>query len=159
MEPTEMTGHAPLQFGRPEPGVVYRDRPAAFGVASRDGRIALVEVIKPGLDPWFDLPGGALDPGESEQAALAREFGEETGLVVHVGPLITRADQFFRKTDGDPVNNRGAIFRVAVTGENPVLKIEADHTLVWLEPFEAMRRLRHDSHAWGVLCWIRSGAA
>ncbi len=154
-----MTAHAPLQFGFPEPGVVYRDRPAAFGVAPRDGRIALVEVIKPGLDPWFDLPGGALHPGEDDRAAVVREFGEETGLVVRAGPLLTRADQFFRKTDGDPVNNRSSVFRVEITGENPVLKIEADHTLVWLEPSEALRRLRHDSHAWGVLCAIRSRAA
>ena len=28
---------APLQFGSPEPGIQYRDRPAVFGIAERDG--------------------------------------------------------------------------------------------------------------------------
>jgi 8-oxo-dGTP diphosphatase len=154
-----MTEPAPLQFGRPAPGVDYKDRPAAFGIAVKGGWIAVVKVSKPGAEPWIDLPGGALDPGEDEAQALVREFGEETGLVVRPGVLICRADQYFRKTDGEPVNNRSAIFRAEAAGEDQGLKIEADHELQWLEPAEAMRRLRHDSHAWAVLAWIRSGAS
>jgi len=154
-----MTDPAPLQFGRPEPGVDYVDRPAAFGLALRQGRIAVVRVTKAGAEPWIDLPGGALDPGEDEARAVAREFGEETGLVIRPGALICRADQVFRKTEGEPVNNRSAIFRVETVGEDPGLKIEDDHELQWIEPAEAMARLRHDSHAWAVLAWIRSGAS
>ncbi len=150
---------APLQFGVADPGVDYKDRPAAFGVAERDGRIAVVRVTKPGLGSWIDLPGGAVDPGEDERAALVREFGEETGLKVASGPLISRADQYFRKTDGDPVNNRSGLFNAEIVGEDPALKIEDDHELVWLEPAEATRRLRHDSHAWAVLAWLRDRPA
>ena len=61
------------QFGDPEPGRAYRDRPAAFGVAERGGLIALVRVRKPGHQPWCDLPGGALDPGEHAEQAVVRE--------------------------------------------------------------------------------------
>jgi 8-oxo-dGTP diphosphatase len=150
---------SPLQFGRREPGVDYRDRPAAFGIARKDGAIALVRVSKPGHEPWFDLPGGALDEGEDESAAVTREFGEETGLVIRPGRVIVRADQYFRKTDGEAVNNRAAVLRVEPAGADPTLKIEDDHELVWLDPWEAMARLRHDSHAWAVLVWIRSGAS
>ena len=151
--------HAPLQFGVPEPGVVYRDRPAVFGVAERAGRIALVRVTKPDAPAWFDLPGGAIEPGEGEAQALTREFGEETGLMIWPGALLTRADQFMRKTDGDPVNNRSGLFRAEITGEDASLKIEQDHELVWIEPAEAMAILRHDSHAWAVASWIRARAA
>ena len=143
-----MVQPAPLQFGLAEPGVRYHDRPAAFGVLERDGKVALVRVTKAGMDPWLDLPGGALDPGESDDQAMVREFGEETGLVVRSAGLIGRADQYFRRDNGDPVNNRSALFRAEVTGEDPVLKIEDDHELMWLGPEEAVRRLRHDSHAW-----------
>lgn len=149
-----------LQFGTREPGVDYRDRPAAFGLVVRDGLLALVKVSKPGFAPWLDLPGGALEEGESEAEALVREFGEETGLIVRPGPLVVRAGQYFRKTGGEPVNNRSAHFLAELQGHDPALKIEADHELVWLDPQEAMRRLRHDSHAWAVLCWLRGfGAA
>jgi 8-oxo-dGTP diphosphatase len=152
-EPPSSEG--PLQFGRREAGVVYADRPAAFGVAAReDGRIALVKVERP-EGTWRDLPGGALDPGEDEPAALVREFGEETGLKVRCGALITRADQYFRKSDGAPVDNRSGVYVAELAGEDARLKIERDHTLEWWPPAEALKALRHDSHAWAVAAWLR----
>ena len=152
-----MTATAPLQFGVPEPGVAYRDRPAAFGVVPRGGHIAVVCITTSERPPFFDLPGGALEAGESAEQAMAREFGEEAGLVVRAGPRLLRADQYLRKADGEPVNNRSSVFLASLDGENPALKIEDDHELVWMEPVEALRRLRHDSHAWAVACWLRAG--
>jgi 8-oxo-dGTP diphosphatase len=152
-EPPSSEG--PLQFGRRQPGLTYADRPAAFGIAVReDGRIALVKVEKP-EGTWRDLPGGAVDPGEDEPAAMVREFGEETGLVVRPGRLITRADQYFLKSDGAPVDNRSGVYVAEITGEDAALKIEHDHTLEWWEPTEAVKAFRHDSHAWAVAAWMR----
>ena len=143
------------QFGVAEPGLTYLDRPAAFGVLELGGKIAAVSVSKPGHASWFDLPGGAVDPGEDEAAALVREFGEETGLRVLPGVLLGRADQFFISTTGEPFNNRAALFVAELAGESPSLKIEADHELVWLTPLEAVSGLRHDAHAWAVTLWLR----
>src|SRR5579864_189430 len=147
------------QFGDPAPGRNYRDRPPAFGVLERDGQIALVRVEKPGHAPWLDLPGGALDPGETEAIALAREFGEETGLRVAAGEALGRADQYFINTDGEAFNNRQALFVARFETEVKALKIEADHTLTWLAPLAAIARLRHDSHAWAVSLYLRRRAA
>jgi len=55
------------QFGDPEPGCDYPDRPAAFAIVERDGRIACVRVAWRRGGPKIDLPGGGLDPGESAQ--------------------------------------------------------------------------------------------
>lgn len=143
------------QFGEPEPGRTYRDRPAAFGVVEREGRIALVHIEKPGHPAWIDLPGGALDPGEDEAQAVVREFGEETGLKVRAGEVYTRADQRFINTDGEAFNNRGAFLNLTLLAEDAGLKVEDDHTLVWLPPDEALARLRHEAHAWAVTAWLR----
>jgi 8-oxo-dGTP diphosphatase len=146
---------APLQFGVPQPGVKHRDRPAVFGIAERAGQIALIRVTREGVPPFYDLPGGAIEPGESESRALAREFSEETGLIVRGGETLDRADQYMVKSDGEPVNNRSVLMVAAIEGFDPSLKIEDDHKLAWVAPDEALRMVRHDSHAWAIACWLR----
>ena len=146
------------QFGAPAPDRDHKDRPCAYGLAVRWGRLAVVQVGQPGEDRHYDLPGGALDAGEAEAAALVREFGEETGLVVSAGAVLARADQFTVKKSGKAVNNRSAFFETEVTGRAPGLKIEDDHTLVWLRPEYALRRLRHASHAYAVAVWLRANS-
>ena len=146
---------APLQFGDPDPGVKYRDRPAAFGIAERAGQIALIEVTREGAAPFYDLPGGGIEPGESESRTLAREFLEETGLVVSGGEVLCRVDQFMIKADGEPVNNRSTMMTVKIEGYDPSAKIEDDHKLTWFAPDEALRIMRLDSQAWAIACWLR----
>jgi 8-oxo-dGTP diphosphatase len=146
---------APLQFGVPEPGVKYRDRPAAFGIAERAGQIAVIQVTREGAEPFYDLPGGAIEPGESESRALTREFSEETGLIVSGGEILDCVDQFMVKSDGEPVNNRSTLMTVSIEGYDPGTKIEEDHKLAWLSPEEALRVLRLDSQAWAIACWLR----
>lgn len=147
-----------LAFGTPLEGLTYRNRRAAFGVAENGlGQIALAQVTKPGKAPYFDLPGGAVDGDETEAQAVAREFGEEVGLVVEAGALIEVVSQHFLKSDGEPVRNFGGVYVVRMQGEKAGLKIEDDHALVWLDPRDAVVALRHDAHAWAVAAWMRRG--
>jgi len=145
-----------LQFGEPRAGRDHTRRPAAFGIArNATGKVALVRVRPAAGGDWLDLPGGAVDPGEDERQALVREFGEEAGLVIAVGEPVVEVAQYFSKSDGQAVNNQGSIYVVTVGREDVSLKIEDDHDLIWLDPNEAVRRLRHDSHAWAVAKWLR----
>jgi 8-oxo-dGTP diphosphatase len=51
------------------------------------GRILLVlRATEPGRGQW-SIPGGRLEPGETDAAAVVREVREETGLQVTVGRL------------------------------------------------------------------------
>ena len=143
-----------LQFGEPAPGLDYRPRPTAFGLALRDGRLACVRVDR-GAESYFDLPGGAIDGAETEAEALVREFVEETGLTVAPESRLGEAAQYFRKSDGTPVNNLAGFWTARILAETPAAKVEADHELVWLAPEIALVRLRHDAHAWAVAAWLR----
>lgn len=145
-----------LQFGLGERGRDYPDRPAAFAVAARGGRIALVRITRPEETPYHDLPGGALEAGEDAVAAVIREFGEEAGLVIRPTAEIARFGQYLILNSGAPANNRCIAFDAEIVGEDARLKIEDDHHLVWMTPAEAIRVLRHDGHAWAVAAWLRT---
>ncbi len=144
------------QFGEPEPGRAYPDRPAAFVVVERDGRIAVARVTYASGGGRLDLPGGGIDPGEMAAEAATRECGEEVGLRVaaEVEPFA-HADHFFRGEDGETVNTRGAFFAARLAAEAPELKIEDDHALEWMTPHEALAALDRESHAWAVAAWLR----
>jgi ADP-ribose pyrophosphatase YjhB (NUDIX family) len=49
-------------------------------VVARDGALLLVRHQKPDRVPYWVLPGGRLEPGESIPACAEREVREETGL-------------------------------------------------------------------------------
>lgn len=145
-----------LQFGDPDPSLVYAPRPTAFGLVFRDGRLACVRVER-GEASYFDLPGGAIDGDESEEQALIREFLEETGMSVRPISRIAEAAQYFRRSTGEPFNNLGGFWTAEQVSLEPAAKVEADHQLVWLEPHRAVEQLRHDAHAWAVAAWLRRG--
>ena len=146
-----------LQFGTAASGLDYRLRATAFGLVVQDSRLACVRVDR-GEGSYFDLPGGAVDGDETEQQALVREFMEETGMTVRALSRIGEASQYFRKSDGEPINNTGGFWTVEHLSLDPAAKVEADHQLVWIDPHQALAELRHDAHAWAVAAWLRRRA-
>jgi 8-oxo-dGTP diphosphatase len=142
-----------LQFGQTGGGIAYTVRPAVFGLVFHEEKLACVRVTRD--EPYLDLPGGAVDGDETEPQALVREFLEETGMTVEPVERIIEAGQYFRKSDGEPVNNVGGVWIARMIGIDLARKVEADHELVWLHPRTALAELRHDAHAWAVAAWLR----
>lgn len=143
-----------LQFGRADPDVIYPDRPTAFGLVFHEQKLACVRVER--ARAYYDLPGGAVEAGETEAEALVREFLEETGMTVRPVERIAEAGQYFRKSDTRPMNNVGGLWIAEMIALDPAAKVEADHELVWLHPRTALAELRHDAHAWAVAKWLRT---
>jgi 8-oxo-dGTP diphosphatase len=51
------------------------------------GRLLLVRRAHPPAQGTWSLPGGRVEPGEDDAAAVVREVAEETGLRVEPGPV------------------------------------------------------------------------
>jgi 8-oxo-dGTP diphosphatase len=76
------------------------------------GRLLLVKRgHEPGAGLW-SLPGGRIEPGETDAQALVREIREETGLAIEAGPLIGAVQRPGR--DGDVFDIRD--YAATVTG-------------------------------------------
>jgi len=57
-------------------------------IADADGRLLLIKRGHPPQAGRWSLPGGRIEPGESDEQALVREVLEETGLRVSPGRLV-----------------------------------------------------------------------
>ncbi len=68
-------------------------RPAARVILLDDrGRVLLIRGRDPGdptKPPWWEIPGGGIDPGEPSAATAGRELHEEVGMRhFEVGPIV-----------------------------------------------------------------------
>lgn len=62
----------------------------------RAGEVLLVRHDKPDLAPYYVLPGGRLEPGETIPECAVREMLEETGLTVEFEGVI-HVNEFLRE--------------------------------------------------------------
>jgi len=67
-------------------------RISVCGILKHLDRFLLIQTT--GTDFW-ELPGGGLEPGETIEAGLTREFFEEALLNVTIGSFVTLKESFF----------------------------------------------------------------
>jgi 8-oxo-dGTP pyrophosphatase MutT (NUDIX family) len=127
---------------------------ACVGAVVHDeaGRLLL---IRRGHDPHrgrWSLPGGRLEPGESDAQAVVREVLEETGLAVHAGTpvgrvLIPAGAVTYAVVD--------LVCTLAEPGRRPVAGDDADDVLfadaVTLDRLPCTPGLVETLRGWGVL--------
>lgn len=92
-------------------------RPAArILLVDRAGRPLLFRFTPDDRPPLWCTPGGAVDPGESYEAAARRELWEEVGLDLDCGPQVARRVADFRSFEGVEVTADERYFRVDIDG-------------------------------------------
>jgi ADP-ribose pyrophosphatase YjhB (NUDIX family) len=125
----------------------------------RDGRALVNRAV---YRTRFTIPSGYVERGESLEAALVREFEEETGVVVRVGRLLlTRhkvlsaeeSDVYFafgvERVSGEPVPRPPEITEVRV------VELEAALTAEWISELSrlAIRLAQRTEDGWPRAAW------
>ncbi|MGE5690875.1 MAG: NUDIX domain-containing protein [Pseudomonadota bacterium] len=113
-------------------------------VLDPDDRILLVRFRFPNGESVWATPGGGVDPGEADEAALRRELAEESGLEdATIGPLVwTRLHQWADlnpRWDGQRERYhlvRVPAFDVAPRLTREQLRAEYVHAIRWWTPEE-----------------------
>ncbi len=88
-----------------------KERPSVYGIIIRDNTILLSP--EPG---GYDLPGGGIEVGETEPAALIREVREETGYTVNIGELVARRENHFFSEKRGAMHSKLAYYRATIIG-------------------------------------------
>jgi ADP-ribose pyrophosphatase YjhB (NUDIX family) len=115
------------------------------------GRLLLIRRgHEPGKGLW-SIPGGRVEPGEPDEAALVREVREETGLAVTAGRLIGAV----RRPAGDGTVLDIRDYAAVVTGGTLVAGDDADDAL-WASAADLPRLdvtdgLLEALRSWGVI--------
>ena len=104
------------------PDVTLRTpRPAArILLVDAAGRVLLFRFAPDDRPPLWCTPGGAVDPGESYEAAARRELWEETGLDRDCGPQIAQRTIDFLTFERVEVTADERWFRVDVLSHEVV---------------------------------------
>lgn len=125
------------RFGDPiDPQRAYRTRPGAYGVILRDGQALLTE--QDATEREFQLPGGALDPGEGMVRALHRECLEETGWRIRVLRHLGTFQRYTYMPDYDLWARKVCHIYLCAPGPRIGPPLEAAHRAVWVDAQDAL---------------------
>lgn len=132
------------EFGTKQPGIEYIHRPGVYAVIENDERrIAVIETSK-----GYFLPGGGIDPGESDVVALSREVLEESGYQVSIRAEIGEAVEYIDVESEVKHYKIYSRFYRAQLGSKVKDGIEKDHHLVWLWIEDALKLLKPQAQVW-----------
>lgn len=110
-------------------------RAAGAIVWREDGEIAMVH--RPRYDDW-SFPKGKLERGETMPFAAVREASEETGLAVHIGPVLT--DVRYPVPEGHKLVRYWSARAVKDNGFTPNAEVDE---LRWVSPGQAAEMLSY----------------
>lgn len=137
-----------LQLGSIPPETPYRIRPGSYAVFFNEkGEAGIIR----NDDGDYFLAGGGIEPGETKEQALLREVQEEAGLLAEIDAYMgSAAEYYYDPSHRHYFNKIGHFFLITPYEQDLSLKVEDDHTLLWLPLEQAHPLMYHDIYRWAL---------
>ena len=94
----------------------------AYGLITKNNKIALIRKARGGYKGKLDLPGGGIEHTETPEDALVRELQEEAGVTVIEKELfaVTSTNILWQMTEDtkEDLHHIGIIYKVEIKEEN-----------------------------------------
>lgn len=137
-------------FGEKLAGVDYQTRLGVYAIVSREtSEVCLVQAPN---GAWL-LPGGEIDPGESQEIALKRELIEELGAECELEHYFGQADEYFYSSHRDKYFYNPA-YIYSVSANFTQTPLEDFNHIEWFDAKTALTKLKRGSHRWGLEQWL-----
>ncbi|MCB0585295.1 MAG: NUDIX domain-containing protein [Phaeodactylibacter sp.] len=137
-----------LQLGSIPPETPFITRPGSYAVFFNEN--GEVGVIRNDYGDYF-LAGGGIEPGETREEALLREVREEAGLLADIDTYLGAAAEYYYDPGHQHYFNKiGHFFLITPYEQDLSLKVEDDHTLIWLPLEKAHPLMYHDIYRWAL---------
>ena len=113
-------------------------------VFDKDGLVALLHATK---NHYYKLPGGGIEPGETNEEALKRECKEEIGCDIEIAGELGFTVEYRKKYN---LNQTSFCYIAKVVGEKGVPQLEPDEIAegfetVWLPIGEAIKKVKEST--------------
>jgi 8-oxo-dGTP diphosphatase len=140
------TGQPIRRFGVMDSQWNYRLRPGAYALVTAPARKMFIVKHK----GCFYLPGGGIDPGETPEIALQREFLEETGHTIKNAKMFRQMQHVSRRYRRQRLYLKHEYIFTAELDQHISKPQELGHTLHWVSPYDACTLLEEAAQHWAV---------
>lgn len=141
-----------IVFGERDPKLTYKTRIGAYVVVP-DAAQKQILVVEPPNHSYL-LPGGGIEPGESDVETIARELIEEVGGTMQITDYLGRASEYFYSTWRKQAYYHPAHFYAGTSLIKTQAPLEGDFNQIkWMPLEEAGAALKRPTHRWALAKW------
>jgi 8-oxo-dGTP pyrophosphatase MutT (NUDIX family) len=89
-----------------------------YGIYIKNNAVLLIRKYRGPYKGMYDLPGGRMEPGETQEEGLTREFMEEVGCEIVSQKFLSENEYITEEYMGKPFSHFGTYYTVSLSSDD-----------------------------------------